>query len=49
MRGATNHPAPRRASERSAERNRHIRIALVHAVLAIAADVSHPGKGNTAA
>jgi len=35
--------------KRGAERDRHVQIALVHAVLAIAAGTTHPGEGNTAA
>ena len=35
--------------KRSADRDRHVQIALVHAVLAIAAGIIHPGEGNTAA
>jgi len=34
--------------KRGAERDRHVQIALVHAVLAIAAGISEPGE-NTAA
>jgi len=34
--------------KRSAERDRHVQIALVHAVLAIAAGI-HPDERNTAA
>ena len=35
--------------KRGAERDRHVQVALVHAVLAIAAGIIHPGEGNTAA
>jgi hypothetical protein len=31
------------------ERDRHVRVALVHAVLTIAAGIIHPGDRNTAA
>jgi hypothetical protein len=31
------------------ERDRHVQIALVHAVLSIAAGSFHPGEGNAAA
>jgi hypothetical protein len=33
--------------KRGAERDRHVQVALVHATLAIAAGIVHPGKGNT--
>jgi hypothetical protein len=33
--------------KRGAERDRHIQIALVHAVLSIAAGIDHPGEGRT--
>jgi hypothetical protein len=32
-----------------AERDRHVQIALVHAVLSIAAGIIHPGERDTAA
>jgi hypothetical protein len=35
--------------KRSAERDRHVQIALVHATLAIAAGIIRPGEGNSAA
>ena len=35
--------------KRCAERDRHVQVALVHAVLAIAAGIIHPGERNTAA
>jgi hypothetical protein len=35
--------------KRRADRDRHVQIALVHAVLAIAAGIVRPGEGNTAA
>jgi hypothetical protein len=35
--------------KRGADRDRHVQIALVHAVLAIAAGSIHPGERNTAA
>jgi hypothetical protein len=35
--------------KRGAERDRHVQVALVHAVLAIAAGIIHPGERNTAA
>jgi hypothetical protein len=35
--------------KRPADRDRHVQVALVHAVLTIAAGIIHPGEGNTAA
>ena len=35
--------------KRGADRDRHVQIALVHAVLSVAAGIIHPGEGNTAA
>jgi hypothetical protein len=35
--------------KRSADQDRHVQIALVHAVLSVAAGIMHPGEGNTAA
>ena len=35
--------------KRQGERDRHIQVALVHAVLSIAAGIVHPGERNTAA
>ena len=35
--------------KRSADRDRDVQIALVHAVLSIAAGIIDPGEGNTAA
>ena len=35
--------------KRGADRDRHVQIALVHAVLSIAAGSFHPSEGNTAA
>jgi hypothetical protein len=35
--------------KRSADRDRHVQIALVHAVLAIAAAIVQPGEGNAVA
>ncbi len=35
--------------KRGADRDRHVQVALVHAVLAIAAGIIRPGEGNTAA
>ena len=35
--------------KRGAERDRHVQVALVHAVLSIAAGIIRPSEGNTAA
>ena len=35
--------------KRGADRDRHVQVALVHAVLAIAAGIIHPDERNTAA
>ena len=35
--------------KRPADRDRHVQVALVHAVLSIAAGIIHPGEGSTAA
>jgi hypothetical protein len=35
--------------KRRAERDRHVQVALVHAVLSIAAGIIRPSEGNTAA
>jgi hypothetical protein len=35
--------------KRSADRDRHVQVALVHAVLSIAAGIIQPGEGNTVA
>jgi hypothetical protein len=35
--------------KRSAERDRQVQVALVHAVLSIAAGIMRPGEGSTAA
>jgi hypothetical protein len=34
--------------KRGADRDRHVQVALVHATLAVAAGIIHPGEGNTA-
>jgi hypothetical protein len=36
-------------AKRSADRDHHVQIALVHAVLAIAAGIVQPGEGKTVA
>ena len=35
--------------KRRADRDRHVQVALVHAVLSIAAGIIQPGEGNTVA